>query len=161
MREFHEKIPQYLDPLKIRVETRREQMRLFIERIRDDRIELFHNKFRRWPDIWSNGRQSRLIESMLVQIPLPDFYVDATDGDKWLVIDGLQRLIAIKRFVIEQGFSLSSLEFLMECQGKKFSELPRSFQRRIEETDIVIHRIEAGIPDNVRNAIIRRIILFD
>lgn len=159
MREFHEKISQYLDPLKIRVETRREQMRLFIERIRDDRIELLHNKFRRRSDIWSDGRQSRLIESMLVQIPLPDFYVDATDGDKWLVIDGLQRLTTIKRFVIEQSFSLSSLEFLMEeCQGKKFSELPRSFQRRIEETDIVIHRIEAGIPDNVRNAIIHRII---
>ena len=156
-----EKIPQYLDPLKIRVETRREQMRLFIERIRDDRIELLHNKFRRRPDIWSDGRQSRLIESMLVQIPLLDFYVDASNNDRWFVIDGFQRLTTIKRFVIEQSFSLSSLEFLMECQGKKFSELSRSFQRRIEETDIVIHRIEAGIPDNVRNAIIRRIILSD
>ena len=98
---------------------------------------------------------------MLVQIPLLDFYVDASNNDRWFVIDGFQRLTTIKRFVIEQSFSLSSLEFLMECQGKKFSELSRSFQRRIEETDIVIHRIEAGIPDNVRNAIIRRIILSD
>ena len=150
------KISQPFDPLKVRVETKNAQMDALIKRIKNNEIEL-SPKFQRRSDVWGEDRQSRLIESMLIKIPLPAFYVDATNDDKWLVIDGLQRLTAINRFVIEQSLSLSSLEFLMECQGKKFSELPRSFQRRIEETDIVIHQIKAGTPDDVKYIIFRRI----
>src|SRR5688500_13092634 len=42
--------------------------------------------------VWDAKRQSRLIESILLKIPLPAFYLDAVRPDQWLVVDGLQRL---------------------------------------------------------------------
>ncbi len=144
------------NPLEVRVETKNTQMDTLIKRMRNKEIELSPD-FQRRSDVWNEDRQSRLIESMLIKIPLPAFYVDATDDDKWLVIDGLQRLTALKSFVIEQNLRLSGLEFLPALEGKKFSELPRSYQRRIEETDIVIHQIRSGTPEDVKYIIFRRI----
>ena len=58
--------------------------------------------------------ESTLIESLLTRIPVPAFYMDATDDDRWLVVDGLQRLTVLRRFVVDQEFALSELEFLTD-----------------------------------------------
>ena len=55
--------------------------------------------FQRNAGIWNAGRQSRLIESLLLRIPLPSFYVSQTENEDWEVVDGVQRLTSISRFV--------------------------------------------------------------
>lgn len=144
------------DPSKIRVETKNTQMDALIKRIRNNEIDLSPD-FQRLAGIWSDTVQSRLIESMLIKIPLPAFYMDATDDNRWLVVDGLQRLTTIRRFVVQEELSLTGMEFLTEYNGKKYSELPRGLKRRIEETDIVIYQIQPGTPDRVKFDIFRRI----
>lgn len=144
------------DPSKIRVETKNTQMDALIKRIRKREIDLAPS-FQRLGGIWTRAAQSRLIESMIIKIPLPAFYMDASDDDLWLVVDGLQRLTTIKRFVVDEDFELTGMEFLSDYEGKKFSDLPRGFQRRIEETDIVLYLIQPGTPINVKFDIFRRI----
>lgn len=151
-----DRILEPFDPRKIRVETKNTTMDVLIKRLRNDEIDLAPD-FQRRAGIWADGAQSRLIESMLIKIPLPAFYMDATEDNKWLVVDGLQRLTTVKRFVVDQSLMLSGLEFLSELTGKKFDELPRGFKRRIEETEIVIYLIQPGTPSKVKFDIFRRI----
>ncbi len=144
------------DPSKIRVDTKNAQMDALIKRIEKNEIDLSPD-FQRQAGVWNPVTQSRLIESMLIKIPLPAFYMDASDDDNWLVVDGLQRLTTIKHFVIDKTMILEGLEFMIDYNGKKYDELPRGFQRRIEETDIVIYQIQPGTPERVKFDIFRRI----
>ena len=81
------------DPTLIRVERSNPTIDLLQTRMEHNEINLSPD-FQRKGGIWNLDAQSRLIESILIRIPLPAFYVDASDEDLWLVVDGLQRLNA-------------------------------------------------------------------
>jgi len=123
---------------------------------------LLEPDFQRHPDLWNPKQQSRLIESLMIRIPLPTFYFDSTDDDKLIVVDGLQRLYAIKRFMVldeddKERLSLTGLEYLKEYEGKKFEELPLRIQRRIKSQTLTTYVIRPGTPDKVRTSIFTRI----
>ena len=151
-----ESITRPFDPTLIRVEPRILTLDLLISRMREDEIDLMP-PFQRRSDIWKEVARSRLIESLLIRIPLPAFYMDATNEDRWLVVDGLQRLYTLKRFMIDKDLRLTGLEFLKQFDGKGHDDLPRNFQRRIVETQVTIFMIQKGTPPGVKFNIFRRI----
>jgi len=114
-------------------------------------------------EVWSRLQKSLLIESILIRIPIPAFYIDARNQRKWNVIDGLQRLSTIINF-IKGGFKLSKslmgkkqLEYLTDIEGKTYMELDRKYQRRIEEYTLLFNMVYPGTTNKVAFNIFTRI----
>lgn len=108
--------------------------------------------------VWDNVRKSRLIESLMLNIPIPIFYVSADDKGVWSVVDGLQRLTAIKEYIVDKTYALSELEFWGESfNNYKIDDLPPIQYNQIMETVFQFVIISPSTPDNVKRNIFKRI----
>ena len=79
---------------------------------------------------WSLGASSRLIESFLLNIPVPPVYLAEEAYGQYSVIDGKQRLTTIRRFMRNE-FSLKGVQHFGEIEMKKFNELPLELQNAL------------------------------
>lgn len=142
------------DPAKIRVTTKPWSLRQVIDDITDRTIDLAPD-FQR-PSVWNKQQRSRLVESILLGIPLPAFYFSADAAGLLQVVDGVQRLNAIFDFAIGK-FALEHLEYLLPLNGKKFADLDAPLRRRFHQTQIFVNVIEPGTPVVVKFNIFKRI----
>lgn len=72
--------------------------------------------------VWDNKKASLLVESFLLNVPIPVIYVCEDDDGRWNVVDGLQRLESLRRFFANE-FKLRGLEVLQELDGFQYSTL--------------------------------------
>lgn len=117
-------IKEPFDPATLKVEVKNATIGQLIEMLKNDLIDLSPD-FQRYKDLWSKEKKSQLIESILLGLPLPSFYfyID-TKKNKWVVIDGLQRLSTFLDFFIAGKLQLSGLQLLAEQYGgKSYSDL--------------------------------------
>ena len=143
------------NPEKIKVRTVPILVQQLVSRIGHKEIDLAPD-FQRMRGIWSNVRKSRLIESLLLRIPIPVFYVSADEKDNWAVVDGVQRMSTIYDY-LKGEFAFSGLEYLTEFNGVFYDTLPRNMHRRIDETQLIVNVIEPGTPVEVMFNIFHRI----
>ncbi len=94
--------------------------------------------------IWEDDKQSKLIESVLMRIPLPVFYLSENEEGHMVVVDGLQRLSTFQRFV-NKGFKLK-LPKQLELHGKTFADLSAKMQNRVEDCNLTLYVIDAKVP---------------
>ncbi len=157
--EFEE-IRRPWNPEEIRVSTKTFSLRNILDLITEDSLDLAPD-FQRL-QVWKVKQKAQLVESILLQIPLPAFYF-AEDADGTMrVVDGVQRLSTVHDFVLggsdqKGGFRLRELEYVDDVQGKRFADLPAPWQRRIYNTQIVVHVIDPATPAPVKYDIFRRI----
>lgn len=144
------------DPSKIDIDMKTMELSSIIKRLEYNEINM-NTDFQRKSGLWTEVQKSQLIESLLLRIPIPAFYFDGGVKDNWLIIDGLQRITALKEFVVDKTLRLTGLEFFRDLNGVTFDELPRTFVRRIEETNIVAYVVKGGTPANVKYNIFKRI----
>lgn len=147
-----------LDSVFVRTEQR--TVNEVVRRIEADRFILnpdFQREF-----VWPQKKQSKLIESCLMRIPLPVFYVAEAKDGRIIVVDGLQRLFTFTRF-LNNEFALGELgkgkkdsknEILL---GKRFSELPTALQERIEDTQLTLYILDVKAPERAKLDIFDRV----
>ena len=105
--------------------------------------------------IWPAVKQSRLIESVIMRIPLPVFYMAEDDEGRMVVVDGLQRLSTFSRFV--RGELKLNLPDRPELDRKTFSDLPSKLQNRVEDCNLIFYIIDAKVPERARLDIFDRV----
>jgi hypothetical protein len=147
-----------LDAVFVRTEIR--SVSEVVKRIENKRYILdpdFQRDF-----VWPLQKQSKLIESCIMRIPLPVFYVaEAVDG-RIIVVDGLQRLTTFVRF-IENHFRLVGLangdgsSGSHALEGKLFRDLPLNLQERVHDTQLTMYILDAKAPERARLDIFERV----
>ena len=105
--------------------------------------------------IWPEDKQSKLIESVIMRIPLPVFYLAEDDEGRVVIVDGLQRLSTFDRFV-KNKLKLR-LADRSDLNGKSFSELPPKFQNRVEDCNLIFYVIDSKVPERARLDIFERV----
>lgn len=95
------------------------------------------------PSKWTTAQKSDFLDTVMTKLPTPAIYASVNDQGKMVPIDGNERLQALKQFM-DNKYRLENPGYWAEHNGKTFSELPRSMQRRIEETNLTIHAVNRG-----------------
>ena len=107
--------------------------------------------------VWNQRKKSLLIESLMLQIPVPSFYFYEDEGEHKSVIDGLQRLSTIHDYV-KGDFALSGLKYLGDkCNGKRYHELEHKYISRIEETQLSVNILDSRTPEQVKYDVFTRV----
>lgn len=105
--------------------------------------------------VWDLDKQSRLIESVVMRIPLPVFYLAEDKTGKTVVVDGLQRLSTFRDF-LENKFLLR-LPLQESLNKKTFAELSPKLKNRIEDCNLVLYIIDAKVPERAKLDIFERV----
>ena len=111
--------------------------------------------------LWTNKQKSELIESVIMQIPLPLIYLAENEDGKLVVVDGRQRLTTFFQF-LDNEFRLKDLKILPQINGMNFNELEEShlysrYVTIIEDTQLVVQIIKYPTKDRVRFDIFDRV----
>lgn len=106
--------------------------------------------------VWDNAKSSRLIESVLLEVPIPVIYLSEESDSKYSVIDGQQRLNAFIKF-LENYLKLSGLTILIELNGKRFQDIPKNLQDKFENATIRIIEIRKESNPDVKFEIFERL----
>ena len=141
-----------LDDIMVRTEAR--SVSEVVKRIRRNRFFMapdFQRDF-----VWKPARQSKLIESCIMRIPLPVLYVaEGTDG-RIVVVDGLQRLTTFVRFINDE-LKLTGLGEGHPLDGKCYSDLPVNLQERVEDTQLTLYILDKNAPQRAKLEIFERV----
>lgn len=106
--------------------------------------------------VWKQQQKSRFIESLILNIPIPPFYVSQDLDGTYIIIDGLQRTTSIMEF-LSDSYNLVGLEALPHLNGQKFSQLEEGLKARIEDRDLLLYILKSSVPLGVVYDIFNRI----
>lgn len=116
--------------------------------------------------VWDPIKQSRLIQSAIMRIPLPVFYLAEQEDGKLVIVDGLQRFTTFQRYLNnmfplkfntkDDQLNVTNAPFL-QYNKKYFKDLPVKIQNRIEDTNLSLYLIDPKAPGAVKLDIFERV----
>lgn len=136
---------EFEQPLEEEIDSVAEERKIYTDK-GDPEIDSLYNKFKKGKlvlqsdfqrhFVWDSAKSSRLIESALLDIPLPVIYLSEEKDGKEIVIDGQQRLTAFfsyidGKFPNDSDFKLSGLKVFQDLNGKFFHQIEETLQDKI------------------------------
>lgn len=106
--------------------------------------------------VWNRVQASKLIESFLLNIPIPVVYLARTEEDRYEVIDGLQRLKSIFDF-LDNNLKLSGLDFFTDLNGSTYKDLESSIQRKIRNSTLRSFELASNTDSNLHFVVFERL----
>lgn len=158
------------NPDDISIDTKPVTMETLLRRLEQGTIQL-NPDFQR-QEVWDDVRKSQLIESLMLKIPIPMFYVSSDEKGNWSVVDGLQRISTFRDFILGSkfiknpnkfqndkgnGMALTGLEFWKSLNGSTMNKLPRHLYNRILETVFTFTIVNPGTHEEVKRNIFKRL----
>lgn len=146
------------DPSSLKVEVKNTTVGQLADMLKNGMIDM-QPDFQRHGDLWSNGKKSRLIESIILGLPIPSFYfyID-TNKEQWVVIDGLQRLCSINDFMVEKTLKLTALQLLGKTHNKRsFEDFSYFEQLEMSMRSVTLNVISGASSAEAKYIIFQRI----
>lgn len=106
--------------------------------------------------VWSDTRHSRLIESIVLGLPVPPIFLAENKNGRLEIVDGSQRIRTLSSFV-HGGLSLSGLNKITKLNGMVFNDLDISRKRKFNNTTISVFVLSENATDEVKNDLFERI----
>lgn len=127
----------------------------YLTNIDKDSNDIFVPEYQR-EFVWDDARQSKLIESITLGLPIPIIFVAEDRDGRLEIVDGSQRIRTLAAF-ISNDLELSSLDKLTEMNKLKYKDLPASRQRKINNTPIRMIVLSETTTEEVKNDLFERI----
>ena len=133
----------------------------YLEGEEDDENEIFIPEYQR-NFVWSDGRKSKFVESVLLELPIPYIFIAtlakdiADDLGRAEIVDGSQRVRTLSAFV-NNDFALVGLEKLHTLNGFRFADLQISRQRKMKRQGIRVIELSEKATEQIRRDIFERI----
>lgn len=160
--DIEDDTPFDIEPEKRRVKTEKQDLPVetLVSWVNRGKLNLqpdFQRNF-----VWNSGKASRLVESLLLAIPIPVIYVSEEVNRTYSVVDGQQRLTSICAFVNGafpngQKFKLSGLQVLKDLNRKAFADLPVELQEEILNFILRLIIIEKDSDPDVKFEVFERL----
>lgn len=142
---------------RIVTESNRERLPNFVSSLEDKEymdVRPFYQRRSRWSDI----AQSKLIESFIMNVPVPPIFLYERDYNSYEVMDGQQRITAVRDFY-KNKFELRGLDLWPELNGMKYSDLPSKVKAGIDRRSISsIVLLKESAPDDEESMFIRQLV---
>jgi hypothetical protein len=127
----------------------------YLDRRDADENDIFVPEYQR-EFVWDEERQSKLIESITLGLPIPIIFLAEDKNGRLEIVDGSQRIRTLAAFLSGE-LTLSELDKLTEMNGIKFADLPSSRKRKINNTAIRMIVLSETATEEVRNDLFERI----
>ncbi|WP_211305490.1 DUF262 domain-containing protein [Xenorhabdus cabanillasii] len=155
------KIKQELEIARQNIKTDGYSMSIgeLINLYRDEELKLdpaFQRLFR-----WNNEQKTKLIESILIGIPIPEIFVAQKSDGTWHVVDGVQRLSTLLQLTgnlpDKEKLTMTSCKYIPSLVGKKWNDLPIETQRELKRTKLKINIILTQNSDEAQYELFQRL----
>lgn len=108
---------------------------LYVSRFADDENDRYFVPEYQRKLAWSDEQKSQFIESLIVGLPIPFMFFYQTSGGRMEIVDGSQRMRAMRAF-LKEGLRLRELVLVPELNGFHFCDLPGDRRNKLEDVTI-------------------------